>query len=690
MAATTATEAVQTVLAAVCQGLEWTVAEYWAPDEVGKLLHRTSWWSEPLVDVRSFIDAGEAITLTRGQGLPGRVWKTGAAAWLADVSEESEFARREAARDAGLHGALAVPVPLEGDRVGVLQFFTRERVREDPELLETMVAVAVHLGQMLQRQSAEASLRKTEQRLRFQARLLDAVGEAVIATDLDGCVLYWNAYAEKLYGWTAEEMLGRELSDSTSAALSSVEAKAILGRLRRGESWSGELIVRNRAGRQFPVLMTSSPITREDGRLVGVVGVSTDISERKRAEEGQRFLSEAGRVLASSLDYATTLRAVAELAVPTLGDWCIVHVLPGEGQPESAPVARAVPEENVDSAARFEAAAAEVGGLVSAVVDGRIPLVGPTDTGPSLLRTERLEGFGIRSLLAVPLLGLEAPIGVVQFAVTRSARRYDDPDVELAEELARRAALAIENARLYRRAEEGNRAKSDFLAVVSHELRTPLNAIAGYADLMQSGVGGKLSAAHARHVERIKVGARHLSSIIDEILAYARVESGRTELSVSRTDVAEIVREGALAMEPDARDKGLALRVSVPEGGLTVVTDRGKLRQIVINLLGNAIKYTQAGSIDVAARPVDGGAELRVRDTGIGIAPENLSRIFEPFWQAESPNTRTIGGTGLGLSVNRRLLDLLGGTIDVESEEGVGSTFTVWIPSREPETAHGR
>jgi signal transduction histidine kinase len=286
----------------------------------------------------------------------------------------------------------------------------------------------------------------------------------------------------------------------------------------------------------------------------------------------------------------------------------------------------------------------------------------------------------VSALLAVPLRARGAALGIITFVHTRDGQRYDDAAVDVAEELGRRAGLAIDNARLYREAEEGNRAKADFLAVVSHELRTPLNAIAGYADLLSAGISGDLNEAQGRNVERIKVGAGHLAHLIDEILTYARVEAGRESVRREASDVGTLAREAAVVIEPDATDKGLALEVDAPERGPHLLTDAGKVRQILVNLLSNAVKYTEEGTVRVVVREADGGAEVDIDDTGVGIPAEDRERIFDAFWQAESPNTRTVGGTGLGLSVSRRLARLLDGDIRVESEVGVGSTFTVIIP----------
>jgi PAS domain S-box-containing protein len=526
--------------------------------------------------------------------------------------------------------------------------------------------------------------RRADDQLRFQARLLDAVGEAVMATDLNGRISYWNAAAEKLYGWTAEEVLGRDVLEVTPTSMSRDQAQEAMDQLGRGESWMGEFMVRDRDGRDFPVLVSDSPILNADGQMIGVIGTSMDITEQRRREERQRFMAEASRVLASTLDYSTTLNSVATLAVPHLGDWCLVHVRETEADP-LVPVARVVPDHALANADVLERLLTGNGHPMQAVLGGDVALTAPGEPGRDTLPEDRLREAGVTALLAVPLRARGIARGVMTFVSTEPGRRYDPADVALAEELGRRAGMAIDNARLYRDAEEGNRAKADFLAVVSHELRTPLNAITGYADLLAGGIVGELSDAQQHHVERIKVGAGHLAHLIDEILAYARVESGRETVSLETADIAQVARDATVVVEPDAREKGLSVETDIPAQGPSLRTDPGKIRQILVNLLANAIKYTESGSVRLTVRPSGSGVEIRISDTGIGIPPDALERIFTPFWQAESPNTRSVGGTGLGLTVSRRLTELLDGTIEVESEVDVGSTFTVTVPDLSPD-----
>jgi signal transduction histidine kinase len=245
-------------------------------------------------------------------------------------------------------------------------------------------------------------------------------------------------------------------------------------------------------------------------------------------------------------------------------------------------------------------------------------------------------------------------------------------------ELATRAALAIDNAQLYREALSASEAKSAFLATMSHELRTPLNAIIGYQSLLKEGIDGPLNESQLAQLNRIRASADHLLGLIDEVLTFSRVEAGKELVRREETSIRSIINEAINMIAPLAEAKGLSVRAEGDEAEL--LTDGSKVRQILLNLLSNAVKFTDSGEIVIRSRLDLQTVQVAVTDTGIGIAAENLERIFDPFWQVEQRSTRKVGGTGLGLSVSRTLARLVGGDVRVESEMGKGSTFILTLP----------
>jgi two-component system CheB/CheR fusion protein len=237
------------------------------------------------------------------------------------------------------------------------------------------------------------------------------------------------------------------------------------------------------------------------------------------------------------------------------------------------------------------------------------------------------------------------------------------------EEELREAKLAAESADL---------AKGTFLATISHEFRTPLNGMLGYADILH--LDGPLNEEQLRKLARIKAGGWHLAAMIDEILAFALRDEGREQVRAERLDARDVAREACELVEPAADAKGLAFVLDLPGHAVALVTDRAKARQVLVNLCGNAVKYTEHGEVRLGVREEEEHVVFEVRDTGIGIAPENQARIFDRFWQVESASTRAFGGMGIGLAAAREFSRLLGGEVEVESEPGRGSTFRVGLP----------
>ena len=301
--------------------------------------------------------------------------------------------------------------------------------------------------------------------------------------------------------------------------------------------------------------------------------------------------------------------------------------------------------------------------------------------GSTMILSQRLHGF---------LLEIPAPAGYEHLTHMQQSVRilplYDDSDaasgaVAFIQDVTERVAHEKELRIAVEMSQSANRAKSDFLAAMSHELRTPIGAMSSYAGLLADGLFGPVGEQQQKQLLRIKTIAGHLLGIVEQILTAARVEAGREQVTLSNVDGIALVREAILAIEPQVAEKGLVLAVELPAGPIAMHTDEVKVRQIVINLLGNAVKFTSAGSITIRVEQPDAASvALHIADTGIGIGPHDIERIFEPFVQANRSSNRPHEGTGLGLSVSRELARLLGGDLTVKSEFGVGSVFTAVLP----------
>ncbi|HEX7314214.1 MAG TPA: PAS domain S-box protein [Pyrinomonadaceae bacterium] len=502
-----------------------------------------------------------------------------------------------------------------------------------------------------------------------------------------------SEHVEQMLGYTVEEWLATpnfwlSIVHPEDRERAGSEARAIY---ESGDGGASQFRWVRKDGRLVHVEAQSRVVLDEHGRPVGMRGVTLDITERKAAEERLRFLAEASRVLGSSLDYETTLAGLAQLAVAAMADYCLVDLVDDDGRPRRVAAAHADPalQPLAERLREFPPGPQSVG-IPRVLRTGR-PEVFEEVTEeiiPALARDEEharlLRELGLKSFVTVPLIARARTIGALTFSSTRSRRRYTPEDVAYAQEIAARAALAIENARLYARAQEVNRVKDEFLATLSHELRTPLTPILGWTHMIRSGRLGEPEVGQGVRV--IEKNSQSLSRLINDLLDMSSILSGKMRIERAPVELSSVVREAAETVRPQADARSVAVEVQTGGPRPTVVSgDRTRLVQVFWNLLHNAVKFSrEGGRVRVRVVGGDGTARVEVEDDGSGIEPGFLPHVFERFRQADMATTRAHGGLGLGLALVKSFVEAHGGSVSVESAgPGRGSRFTVALPASE-------
>lgn len=506
--------------------------------------------------------------------------------------------------------------------------------------------------------SADASNYDT---IRFQAALLDSVAEAVIATDVGGIVIYWNHAAERLYGWTAQEAVGQPIFELTPAPQSEEEATTIFAELTAGRSWSGEFVVRHRDGRNFPVHVTDTPVFGADGTLQAIIGISTDITERKRAEQAVQHLSA---IVESSND-----AIISESLDGTIISW------------------------NSGAERLFGYAAAEVAGQhIHMLAHDRATEEEITDLYRKVALGQAVQGLETTrrhkdgSLVDVSLTLSPVFDDTGSMSGFSAILRDDSVRKEAERALKHQADLLVsrlaKEAEASERLRELDRIKDDLVATVSHELRTPLTSILGYVELLKEEEDDPLTAEQRKWAEAIDRNGDRLLTLVDNLLTVSTIDAGKLASESSPVDLRDVISSARRALQPGIDARRLTTRFHLPAVPIIVAGDAGQLEQVVCNLVSNALKFTEDGGTVECALDTEGlRARLTVSDDGIGIPVNEQPGLFTRFFRSTTATDRAIPGTGLGLSIAASIVRSHGGDISVVSAPGRGTQVMVDLPT---------
>lgn len=516
--------------------------------------------------------------------------------------------------------------------------------------------------------------------LEFRA-LAELIPQLVWVSRPDGKVDFtngrWRSYVGEVGSWNSR------LHPDDAEVATHRWAESV----RSGTPFEAEFRLLGADGRYRWFLGRATALRDENGRIVRWFGTATDIHEQKQQQVATAFLAQASEILASSLDYEATLASITRLAVPRFADWAAVDLLSPEGSIHRVEVAH-VDEEKVHLAwelfRKYPPNLNDQAGLALVLRTGKtdftpvIPDLSTLITDPELLRI--MQALQLRSSIVVPMIARGRILGAITFVMAESGRFYLPGEVTTAEDLGRRAGVAVDNARLYKESLNVSRMKDDFLSTLSHELRTPMTAIFGWAQMLDAGRYTEESLKKGLSV--ILRNARAQAQIIDDLLDMSRIITGKLRLEMAPTDLNDIARAAEDTLRPTADARGVKLELHPAPEPCIVNADRDRLQQVVWNLLSNAIKFTpRGGNVRLSVEPAENGYRVIVADTGHGISKEFLPHVFERFRQEDSSATRREGGLGLGLAVVKHLVDLHGGTVTAQSDgQGKGATFVVELP----------
>jgi PAS domain S-box-containing protein len=770
-------DAVPAFLRAICESLGWSEGALWRVDSQADVLRLSALWHSPSSRPDEFVALSWQATFAPGVGLPGRVWASGQSAWIPDVVEDSNFPRAQAAARAGLHGALGFPVVVGRDVLGVVEVFSGDIQQPDNELLQVLTAIGSQVGQLIKREEAEEAVRQERNLLHA---LMETVPDSIYFKDDESRFIRINKALANRFGLSdPSEAVGKTdfdffTEEHARPAWEDEQAimkadQAVVGK-EEMETWDN--------GRVTWVSTTRMPRRDEDGRIVGTLGISRDITERKQAEEALRQEEERFRSLiqaTTAIVWNTPASGEIEAEQPgwteftgqsfdQLKGWGWLDAVHPDDRAHTAQawsaavknrslyqvehrlrhhdgeyrhmLVRGVPildkggdirewvgaHTDIDAERRAEAALREAEararlllessgeGIYGLDMEGLCTFINRAGAEMLGYRPEDVQGQNVHALIhhtradGSPYPVNDSPIHA-SFLVGRGCRvndevlwrkdgaafpaeyasyplRGSDGEIKGAvvnfTDITERKQVEQELVRANAAAQAATRAKSEFLANMSHEIRTPLNGLIGMTELT---LDTELTVEQREYLGMVKLSADHLLNVINDILDFSKIEAGKLDLELVDFDLRDTLDDTVATLAMRAHKQGLELASHVAAEVPDALTgDPHRLRQVIVNLLGNAIKFTERGEVVLRVEvrwksEEEACLRFAVSDTGIGIAADQQQKLFRAFSQADTSTTRKYGGTGLGLAISARLVEMMGGTIELESQVGLGSTF---------------
>jgi PAS domain S-box-containing protein len=580
---------------------------------------------------------------------------------------------------------IVLPLVVEqGSIFGALQI-EGARELDEPDLC-FMNAVVNHLSIALDQYSTDRALRASAAKL---AGIVSIAADAIITIDENQRIVLYNESAEKIFGWSQDEALGQSLDILLPERFRAAHGQHIRNFLEsptiaRKMGEGGTVIIGLRkSGMEFPSQAAISKLHINGEWLFTVI--LRDITAQKRAEHDEEFLADASVILATTLDSRTTLANIAQLALRELADFCVIEFVDEHGEirrlevvssdPNKACVAEALKQFPLDRSRPH---------LSEEILRSKKPQLVP-EVSPETIRAmaqseehrRLIEAIAPTSMIGVPLMVRDRILGALIVAACRPERRYDASDLRLLQEVGRRAALALENARLHRTTERAVQVRDDVLGMIAHDLRNPLHTILSAVGILRI-VEPEREHQSQSPADIIERAGKRMNRLIQDLLDVSRMEAGFLALERARTHPGQIIFESAEAQNALVLSASLELRLDVAPALPEIWIDRHRLLQVFENLIGNAAKFTAPGGrISVGARPTKGEVLFWVADTGTGIPDADLPHLFDRFWQAGKADSRS---SGLGLSIVKGIVDAHGGRVWVESATGRGSTFYFALP----------